>query len=481
MQTGPRAEAIRICRGLLLLTRLNGLHSEMKDMFGHSCTPDCRLAEIKEFPEVFYCLDSGNVHFCGDKRCSLALMEEGGFVCPVSGRVLSIDMVAAAPDELVGCPSASIERDRKSSQKHTLEQRNLEQVAREIEAEKARLDEMLMKKTEHVSADKLEVYRSLIAESVLASPVEAASDRASDQAPAKPLLSLKQRLSRLSGLRSQWHAALAARHSISGSGGGTKVPRGAVVKRLMQLRELHQKKIRRRKYIARQLKKEISSDASVQQGPLATGTRMAGPMQRKKIIGPYQLRTKRIQRKATKNYMNDIENAKSDARKLLQRLLEISAAHFRASKVDVDPTPSENDIEYAVDRCATLWFVLLQTKMFANCNANQSQSYVFLHVFFSFLREGCEYKGVFECKKVQFFASRFMQIGVLSRQKIRLEKNAEFRAKNLTSTSSFVCLALKEKEEELAVQESKSSVSAEKETPRSGEDEIMSLFASIGK
>jgi hypothetical protein len=172
---------------------------------------------------------------------------------------------------------------------------------------------------------------------------------------------------------------------------------------------------------------------------LKPGIRQAG-----RTDGPFHLHTKRVQLRATAAYLRNDEWIKEDARAVLNKAVELSRAYFKKVDPKLDTTISNEDTEYAVDRCTQLWKTLVHSEMFANFNANMPQARVFLFVIFKCLRRGCDYPGVFTCRRVEYFATRFMDPPVVSGKGVYFEKHVSFKARILTEASAFLHLALKE-------------------------------------
>jgi hypothetical protein len=466
-------DLMKACRAFFWISIQSGLCADTKDLAGHVCSPDCKRIEIKEYPDYFYCVNSGNLHVCGDRACKYAKYADGYFRCPLTGKTLSVEITAIVKDEFEGEPRALTEKEKKDSKIKKVETAHLQTIRAEIEQEQQEILNHLFT-AECVDQDRASVYRELLLENIVnaehqkpkpkppppAAEAAAAPIRQSDAkkpSSAKPsdatadslapglvkrdkvgrfrdalkrrVLDLKQRL----------------KEAATIAGNGVEVREGAVRAKLSEMRRQHMRKMARRKFILKQIRREKTL-TDTQQLKRATRviTRPPDAAQRKKVIGPYHLNTKRIQRRATINYNKDPANAKKDARDLIEKLHALSQRHFKHTNPKMDTSMASDDMEYAVDRCAAMWAALIRTKVFANHLANISQTRVFLYVIFNCLRDGCDYEGVYSCEQVEYFATRFMDVNVLSSQCVKLEKQRTFKARSLTQVSMIVTIALKE-------------------------------------
>jgi hypothetical protein len=438
------ARVLGALRALLRDAEQRGLLRHTKEEKQHVCSPGCPKLESASYRDVIYCVRTGNIHFCG-AQCLYKYTSNGVQTCGVTGRVLDVDKVlTTATPETPGERVMHFERPAVYSKIAVAEETHYEHVCAKIEQKRHELRERLFTPRPDSGRDLFlcEQYRDMIEKTLVSKPAAASGElqqiRSELDAVSKDqaeLQTLKSTGGRISSLLSR------GGHGKSSSA----VLSGRVYQMIKQLRDKHDRKLQRRRFFrrSRPVSGQGSSETATQK-LLRYVTRPVAPSQQDKVYGPYALNTRRVQRRATVGYLKELANVRADAGIFVEKLVGLSADHFRQKKSNIDCKPSKADVEYAVDRCAELWMAMVRTKLFAKELANVPQTHVFLYVVFKCLRNGCDYRGIYSCQRNDFFATRFMDVNDLSSRGVTLEKNVEFRAKTFTKISSHISIALKE-------------------------------------
>lgn len=446
MQSSKLFHALR-----LIVTKSfdSGKCKNTRDTKSHVCLQSCERLELQGFPELFYCLHSGNVHFCGFGTCRYMELVYGQYRCPLTGRVLGKEIkpiVEDPGDDESGFHTGGhgADTNRFLGKAARAEQKRQGLINEEITNEEQALRRSLFAAKSEAPEDMKyqELYRDLLVESIVERPQQEPPTSATAQIKDE----LRERFLTLRKSRGELELVKRAGAAFDVFAHNPGVSRkGYVARRLYQLRARSEQKAKRRQYFLRASRAEKArSTATSTRAALLTSTRPVGPSQQRRIIGNFHLNTRRIQRRAKVSYLSNAENIRADARAFLDLLIKLNEEHFKLTNPSVDPTPSPEDLDYAVDRCAALWMAIVQTKLFAKSHANASQSLVFLYVVFRSLRDGSNWEGVYTCRAVEFFRTRFMDVNVISGRGISLDKNVVFKAKSLTQFSGFVQTAMKE-------------------------------------